>query len=294
MIFFSNAAKDFMNKELNIFHFTDYRSFLLTSFQQVKNKNSSWSYEAWARKLSLGDNSSLLKIINGQRDAGPKIRKKLIEYYKFQDDEKEYFEDLIQLSKVSGDSRLSLAIMDKMKKVSPYKEFKLIDEKTFSLVSRWWYFAIRQMVKLKGYQHDSNWIAKKLLCKVTPTEVKNAIETLHKLQLISIDQKTNNVNFVENQIRTTDDLTSEAIKQHHEGMLDNAKKSLRITNVEEREIRAQSLVIRKEDLPKAKEFIRECLNKFTDKFEVENGDEVYQMQVQLFPLTKVNNNNLLQ
>lgn len=83
-----------------IYNYRDYRNFLQDSFDFSQNKNSQWSYEAWARRLGLKNNSSLIKILKGQRDAGPDIQKRFSEYFKFNPEEEEFFKDLVKLRKL--------------------------------------------------------------------------------------------------------------------------------------------------------------------------------------------------
>lgn len=87
-------------------------------------------------------------------------------------------------------------------------------------------------------------------------------------------------------LHTTNDVASEAIKQYHEQMLENAKSALRKVSVEEREFTAEMMTIDKNKLPEIKEFIREFKAKFVRVFEEQKGSEAYQFQVQFFPLTK--------
>ena len=94
-----------MKTQPNLIEYDDYRSFLEDFFEYSKSKNGLWSYQAWAQKLGLNDSSSLLKIINGNRDAGPKIQQKLLDYFEFSELEATYFNDLVKLSKLQKDYR---------------------------------------------------------------------------------------------------------------------------------------------------------------------------------------------
>src|SRR3989338_5648758 len=134
-----------METTLNIFEFTNYRSYLQAYYDDTKKKNLSWSYEAWSRKLGLQNNSSIIKILQGHREAGPDITYKLVDYFKFKNDERAYFEDLIRLSKAKKDPRLAVALMQKMQKQHSKSNVKFLDDREFSAISYWWFYAIRQM-----------------------------------------------------------------------------------------------------------------------------------------------------
>ncbi len=274
-----------MKVSQEIHHFTDYRAYLVAHAQDMKRQNSSWSYGSWAKRLGLKTTSSITKIIQGDRDPGPGVTEKLIQYFRFNPIQAEYFRDLVRLYKVRHDPRLSVLLMEKMGKDHPNGAIRILDDKTFSAISNWYYLPLREMLRMKGFIESADWISKKLRFKVTPREVTQAYRTLEYLGLAQRDA-SGRLRITEGKINTTHDVASEAIKRYHEQMLENAKISIRTCPVEEREITGTSLAIRSENLSRAKEMVREFRKKFAQTFEEENGDSVVQFQLQLFPLTK--------
>lgn len=275
-----------METQLNIFEFTDYRSYLNSYYQDTKKKNYAWSYEAWAQKMGLKSNSSILKILNGQREAGPEVTHKFIDYFKFKNDERIYFEDLVRLSKAKKDPRLAVALMQKIQKTHPKSKTKFLNDKEFSAISHWWFYAIRQMVRLIGFKNDPKWISRKLAFHVPSKEINKAINILVKLKLLKLDQKTKQLSTTKERLNTSDDVASEALKRFHEEMLMNAKTAIRSIAVKDRQISGCTLAVSKEDIPKAKKLVREFEEEFSKLFDSKNADTVYQLNVQFFPLIK--------
>lgn len=272
--------------KLNIFDFSDHRNFLISSFAVQKERLPMWSYEAWAQKLGLGDNSSLLKIVHGQRKVGPKIAGKLIEYFEFNDRERAYFERLIALSKNREKSDHLIRIMKELRDLHPKKQFQLLDERKFSVIAQWWHLVIRQMTKLTRFQAKPNWISCKLRFHVPPGKIKRAIETLKKIELLKVDEKSKKLESPLPRIKTTDDLSLEAIKQYHEETLNLALRAVRFP-IDQREFRSLTFNMRYNDIPDAKSFIRNFIEQFSDRFETETHDDVFQLQIQLYPVTLV-------
>src|SRR3989338_2790462 len=277
-----------MEAHQNIFEFTNYRSYLQAYYDDAKKNNPSWSYEAWSRKLGLQNNSSIIKILQGHREAGPNITYKLVDYFGFKSDERAYFEDLIRLSKAKKDPRLAVALMKKMEKQQPKSNVKFLDDKEFSAISYWWFYAIRQMTRLKDFRNDSHWIAKKLSFRVQPKEIKKAIQILLDLGLLKLDKKSNRLHISKDRINTSDDIASEALKRFHEGMLENAKSAIRSVKVKERQISGCTLAIAQEDIPEARKFIQQFEEEFIKLFDCKNADTIYQLNTQFFPLIKQN------
>jgi uncharacterized protein (TIGR02147 family) len=274
-----------MTSELNIQHFSDYRVFLQAYAQDMKRQKKNWSYGAWALKLGLKTTSSITKIINGEREAGPQLIEQLVHYFKFNSKQAQYFRDLVQLQKIKHDPRLSVLLMEKMGKDSPQSLSRIMDEKSFLIISNWYCLAVRELCRLKKFQENPEWIAEEFLFKVTAREINTALKTLISLDLLKRDNK-GRLRLADGRLDTSHDIASEAIKRYHEQMLEHAQSALRTIPVHEREITSTTLVMSSEKLQKAKELIRDFKIKFEQIMEEDSGDKVFQFQIQLFPLTK--------
>lgn len=269
-----------------IYSYTDYRTFLKSHYSEKREQNDSFSYGLWAKKLEMSSTAVLTNIINGKRNPGPQLQEKFVRYFKFNDDEQEYFSDLVKLHKVKGDPRLSLALKEKMSRKKIKGNFQFLDDTTFSAISSWHYYAIREMVALPQFQEDYDWIAKNLQFKVTPREIKKALEDLLELGLI---ERGENGELQSNDtlLKTSEDVASEGLRRFHEQMISNGKVSIREVPVNERDISGRTINIDEKNLPELKKLIREFRDKVSELFEEsEYGTRTYQLNLQLFPLTR--------
>lgn len=275
-------------RKINLFDFTDYRAFLSAFARDKKKLQPSWSLNLWARQLGLRNSTSISKIITGSRDAGPEILRKLAEYFKFTPQERAYFEGLVQFSKaekIKDDTSLKAALMEQLRRLHPGRTFAQIDEKKFSLIAHWWFYAIRQMTHLENFRLDSDWISTQLEFKISPREIARALEILQSEGLLVIDKTTGRAKAV-SQLNTSDDVASEALRRFHEGVLEMARSSLRTIPTEKRQISGLTLPIRTADRPRVKQFLREMEDRFIETFEAKDGDSIYQLELAFFPLTK--------
>ncbi|MGZ3796230.1 MAG: DUF4423 domain-containing protein [Pseudobdellovibrionaceae bacterium] len=276
-----------MRFNLNINQFTDYRSFLLAHVQDMKSTKKNWSCGVWTQTLGLKTTSSITKILNGERDPGPQITERLIHYFRFDTKQAQYFRDLIKLQKIKHDPRLSVLLMEKMGKNHPDAKLRIIDDKSFQVISNWYYLAVRELCRMRNFKEDPEWIAEEFLFKVTARETASAIKTLLALGLLVRNAK-GHLCLAEGRLNTANDISNEAIKRYHEQMLENAKRALRTVPPNEREITSTTLVMSSSNMEKAKELIRDFKNNFEKLMEEDSGDRVFQIQIQLFPLTKKN------
>lgn len=269
----------------DITKFMDFRAFLLAHAQESRARNPRWTFGVWAKMLGLKGTASITRILKGERDPGEKLTQALIQYFGFDGDAAEYFKDLIRLHKASQDPRLGVALLEKMGKQYPNSALRVLDDRSFEVISNWYTLVIREMVRLRDFEEDAESIAHQIIFPITSKEVNSAIANLLELGLLSRSE-SGRLKITEGRIHTPDDLANEAIKRFHERMLENAKMALRLVPVNNREISAVTLSLPSHALPKAKELIREFQDKFSKLFEQEQGDTVFQFQIQLFPLTR--------
>ncbi len=281
------------NMEPNVFNYSSFRAYLYDYIRDNKRKNRGFSLSKMAKKMGLANTASLSRVIKGDREPGESISEKLTDYFQFSPEQKAYFKYLILLDKTKDDTYLKTLLMEKLKEIHPEKKFALLDEKVFKVISSWHYFVLREMVRLENFRLNHDEITKNILFKITPSEVKDAIHTLEVLGLLKRDAEGKLVQ-EDPQIDTQSDVASEASKRNHEENLDNAKWALRNVNIFEREFNSVCFTIRKSDLPEAKKMIRLFKSKFLERFEAKHGEgqEVYQLQLQLFPFTRASDETI--
>lgn len=265
--------------------FGDYRAFLIAHAQEKKRSNRRWTMGAWAKRMGLKTTSSLTKVVNGQRNPGPDITNKFIEYFSFSAEEADYFRDLVQLHKVKRDPRLSVVLMEKLQSQTGSNDFVFLDAQTFAVISDWYCYAIREMVQLDQFFEDSDWISRRLRFKVAPRQVRNAIKNLLAVGLLKRNAK-GQLELHETRIDTTPDVAGEAVKRYHEQSLENAKLAVRTVEIHKREMTCTTFVTDSRLMPEAKAEIRKFRAKFAKLFERPKGDSVYQLHLSYFPLTR--------
>jgi uncharacterized protein (TIGR02147 family) len=269
----------------NIFSFTSLRSFLKAHADDQKAKNPTWSYGMWAKRLGLKGTASLTMVVNGQRNAGPQMVAALVEYFKFDAKQKKYFENLANLEKVQKDSSLQYLVLQELKRLSPLKNFKIFDDSTFDVISNWYHLAIKQLVRMGVVEPGS--ISNQLRFDVSEKQVKTALDNLEKVGLIVKAEE--GYHLTNGRIRTDNDIPSEAVKRYHEQAMENAKRSVREIEVELRELQSLTFLLDTEKLKDAKERIRNFMDEFSKNVDTDEGNQVYQLNVQLFPVTKTPN-----
>lgn len=256
----------------NIYDFQDYRDFLKAWFEYKKSSSDYWSYGLWARKLGLKTTSALTMVIKKDRHAGPKMVEKFITYFDLSTDSQNYFKELVRLNKVTkSDPKLLVMLTGNQGSSQSTKG---------DLVFQWLAFAIREMSHLEDFRPKWDYILSRLRPKVEIPQVQLLLEKLVQKGILTSDYKvTNKV------IAPEGDVNPIEVKNYHNSIMELAKEALSISPTE-RIFTSSTISVAKKDIAKAQKMIRDFQVEFGKEMEAKPGDDVYLLNMQLFPLTK--------
>jgi uncharacterized protein (TIGR02147 family) len=269
----------------NIFEYSDYRQYLSDYYSQKKSSNPGYSHRVFARQAGLSSPSHLLMIIKGDRNLSLKTIPKFADGLKLTSKEKRYFELLVlytQTEDLQQKARFFGEIISI--KAASSGLYKLEKDK-FDFLSKWYAVAIYVLVDLKDFKPDPQWISRRLGGKVTANQAKETLEKLLTLKMLEVDS-SKGLKQVSGALTVADDTKSIAVFEYHQSMLRLAFDALKNKSQSEREMNGATLAIPKEKLPELKEKIRAFrkeINQLTSSYE--GSEEVYQLNIQLFPLT---------
>ncbi len=195
---------------------------------------------------------------------------------------------------LSGKRPLSIKIADKIAakiglRLRPKdaatisKDYQKISDDEYQLISDWYYLGILNLMKLKDFKSDVQWMAQRIgLSKV---QVQDAIDRLSRLGLI--ENKNGRYRRVKKRLSIESDVPSSAIRESHRQRMHLAIQSLVDHSIHERDITGSVLAIPATRLPEAKQMIKEFRERFVDELEIDGkADTVLNLCIQLYPITK--------
>lgn len=272
--------------QTHIFDFSDYR-LLLRSYVNLKKLNSkTWSLGTWARTLGLKSSATLVNIINGKRHPSHSLSVKIADSLDFQEEEKLYFLELIEIEKASNNPPMKMILIERLRKSYPNYSSHTLELEVFNSISKWYYYAIRELILLPDFSENPSWIKKRLRFPITIAQIENCLKDLEKLGLICKNAQ-GRFEVIHQHIKSTEGIHSEGLKQFHEQMITFAKESIRNVDLPQRDISGRTLNIREADLPELKKHIQAFRENTTHLFENNDlGSNTYQLNIQLFPMTQ--------
>ncbi len=246
-----------------------------TKLAQILEQNPHFSLRAFAKKLNVSP-SHLSRVLRGQKSFSYQSSLRLIRELDLSEAQGKVILAAFDKTKAQKTENLSIIDQDERKQ-------KILDFEIFRLIADWYHFPILELIRTKEFKSNENWIAKRLGLPVPIVSL--ALNRLELLELIT--RKDGKIKLTNGEIlKTADDIQNIAIKKHHTQMLEKATAAIEEQAVTAREFQALNLNFNPEELSEAKKMIRAFCKSFNKKFSKKQGKEVYQLNLQLFSLTK--------
>ncbi len=270
--------------------YLDYRDYLRGLYRFLKAELKSYSYVSFAEDFGFSKTNVMHLVIQGKRPLTGKAAQKIAETLSLAGVDRQYFECLVDYQNERDPKEreeLFRKLLAMKGKTLESKEARA----QLEFFSEWFHPAIYEMVRLPDFSADPKWIADRLQVRVRPEQVRKSLQLLESLHLIIYNHKLERYETTESHITTGDEVASVAVVRYHQALIDMGKESITRVTEKERDISAITVAVSMDVARKMKEEISVFRKKMLALAEEsEQGEAVYQMNIQLFPLTKVSNN----
>lgn len=240
-----------------------------------QRENPAYSLRAYARDLGL-HSSTLSLILNYKRKLPQKNLAQVLEELDLSPMDETTFKESFFKAKTN---------LDNIQISAEYYQQRMIDEAHYHIIAEWEYYAVLSLLETKKVIVEASDIATALSIPDKRAEV--VLEGLVRAEFIK--QESGKWTLTTGPLRTTEDITSKALKKSHHDTLNVAKKKLDEIEIELRDFSSTTVAIDPDKLPEAKAIIREFRQRLASFLGDGNKREVYQFAIQLFPLTTMNN-----
>lgn len=254
----------------------DHLEILRCHFVKRQERNSRYSLRAFSNFLEI-DPSSLSKIFSGKRSFPKNMAADTAEKLKLNDEDTQKF--------------LKSVLRNTKKEVSENKEkrefWEVIDTDYYEEVIRdWEYFAILNLVELDDFKPSISHISSRLGIDVLRTE--EVISKLLEIKLLKEDVE-GGFSRTKSNIQSTNEIPSESIVEAHRQELVLTMNSLINEKVDRRGAYSIYVKTNPEAVAKVKALCMDYLERITKLLEKGPKTEVYQVGLQLTPLTRKTN-----
>jgi uncharacterized protein (TIGR02147 family) len=262
--------------------YMEYRDFLRDFYEENKNQKPYFSFRYMGNKLSI-DPSHLAKIFQKQRHVGENTIQPLIKFCDLKDSDAEYFETLIRFNKAKSEREYKM-FFDKLLALKGVKA-EVLESNKYEFYTKWYYTAVLSLLDFFPFSDDYKALATKISPPITENETRKAIAVLEKLELI----KRNPDGFytpTKQIITTGEPVRTAAIRAFQLETIRLAGESLSRHPKEKRNISTVTITVSEDTLEKLNEMIKIFReNSLKLAKEEKNSEKVYQLNIQLFPLS---------
>ena len=179
---------------------------------------------------------------------------------------KEKAEQFADALHISGEDRK--IFLSDFRKVDP--TYQVLPDEVFQALADPDYFHVLTLVDTRNFSESPEWIAKRL--GITSDKSSTIFKT-------------------NNRLSTKNDIASKAIQMSHQISLDRAKDALTSIPVNLRFFLSATMSTDNEKYRLAIDMLKDTMNRISELFETSEKEEVYKLQIALFPVTKTQERN---
>jgi uncharacterized protein (TIGR02147 family) len=268
---------------VDLFVYTDYRKYLRDFFGERRQSKAFLSLRYYAGKLGL-DPGNFVKILNAERHLSPKALPKAIEFLKFSEREAEYFRTLVAFGKAKNQSdiRRLFERLASMKRIEPFEITSAVAE----FYRRWYHTAIAGLLSFHDFDNDYDALAKQLVPAITAKQARESVALLKAIGMVA-KNADGLLKPVHELITTGDKWHASAIHEYQRETIRLAENAIDELPKAVRDVSTVSFAVNQEDFKEicslAKDFRTSVMRIARES---ENADRLYQMNIQVFPLTQ--------
>lgn len=267
---------------VSVFDYIDYRFFLKDRVEEMRQSASILSYRYVGRKVGM-DPSQVVKIVQGQLHLTEAKIGAFAQFCGLKGKEAEYFRLLVLFNRARS-SEESRSYFEQMVNLSGVPSLELKRDQ-YLFFAKWYNCAVWCALASFDCRNNYKELGAYLAPPIPASEAKEAVSLLDRLGLI----KRNEHGFwksTDQNLTTGKDWNSVAIRAYQQEMIRLGGEALERFPKEERDISSLTLGISPDMLDEVRtltEDFRRTLAKLSNQCPA--TDRVYQLNVQLFPIT---------
>ena len=241
----------------------------------------------FSKDLGFSSPNHMTDVINGTKKLGKQGMEKIIEVLEFPQDEREYFNFLVELSHCKSDFE-KVQKLERLSKMVNRNEVRVIEDKASYFLTNRMCTIISILINIykEEFSPDPVWIMRRVRIKSSLLEIQSALLFMLNNGFISCENgsyqnKTQNIS-------SPDESINGEIKKAHKGLLRESCEALDL-NVSNREFASITASIPCSEIPELKDKIkkiREELSIWIFNKSKNSQDEVgVTINIQMYPVT---------
>ncbi len=271
----------------DIHTYLEYRDYLRDAFAALKADSPKLSFRTFAKRSGFSSPNFLQMVIQGKRNLSSKYAVAVAKAFKLNRTETEFLQNLVGYGQAKSWDEKNLFYQNILKN-KRYAAVKTLDKSQYEFFSNWYNPVVRELMTHPGFDGTSGWIAERIFPRLTAAQVDGARDVLQKLGLVRLDPETMAWRLADPVIATESEASQLALRNYHLAAMQLGQDALKHFGPGERDVRSVTIGLTQSaflELKSRMEVIWRDILDFAGT--QQHAEAVYQVNLQLFPLTRV-------
>lgn len=268
--------------------YVDYPSYFRDLFAHLKKNIRGYTGLMFNQDMGLGDCQTMHLVINGKRSLSIRTIRKICPRIGLKNEQRRYLIKLVGIESLPTREEREQALeqLISIKQAALPTQLK---KNQLEFFKHWYNGAIIELLLRRDASDDPDWIAGRLIPRVTPGKIRKSLALLQELGYLVHDEKRERLYPTMAVIDTGPEVRGHAVMVGHQQLIQLAGESVSTIPPDERHIAAVTASLSERDWQKVRDKVEDLRNEII-RMAVESpeteGDRIAQVNFQLFPLEK--------
>ena len=277
-----------MEKKVTVSTYMDFREYLRAVISSMRKNGDSVSNRSFAKALGIQSSSWLTNVLRGEKGITMETAHDISDYLRHDVWEREYFETLVNFNQAKTvDTRNGyFAALKRHLIKKGYHAAAVLEPDQYEFYSKWYYTAVRSLLGMFPMGDEYNRIGRLTSPSITAAQAKKAVKLLTKLGLIKMND-TGFYTLTGAAISSGPHVKSLAVANFQRETMRMGMEAIDRYPHQQRDISTMSVGISEESFKKIAEIVANCRKAIAElAARDQSADRVYQVNFQVFPLSK--------
>lgn len=271
---------------VEVFGYSDYHEFLRDWVERERERRASFSYQWLANRSGIKSRSFLRLVCMGEKDLSTSSALRVAQAMGLEGAEAEFFLVLVDLNNAE-DPREKALHLDRLKRIAPPSRRTILSVQQYELFETWWMIPLWETVCAVDCGEDWAFLGSQLDPAIPGDQAEHGVRLLLDLGLL---ERQGDGRYLrrETSLHTQEEVRSRAVRRYQDTLMEKAREALSRMPTTSRHISTLTFGVDEEGHRKILERIKALRSEIVDIAQAHSDvDRVIQLNLQLFPLTKV-------
>jgi len=271
-------------KSIDLFAYTDYRSYLKEWYARAKASRGGFSFRAFSKQAGFNSPNFYKLVMDGERNLTQESLARFVIGLGLNKQEEAFFRNLVFFNQAKTHDQKDF-YYQRLLQSRKFNQLKPIERHQYDFYSTWYHPVVRELVTSPQFDGTAEWISQRLYPSVTVPQVKKSLDLLETLGLV-VRTPEGGYRQTDTLISTGPEAQSLVLLNYHQAMLGIAKEILPEVAAKNRDVSTLTLGIKRERIGQIKKRIQEFRQDILKLVSTDTqAEEVVVLAFQLLPLT---------